>query len=269
MTDQEIDNALDRVLRASGTALRNYSVQKNIQDMRDVMRELLTPVQSGGVVTRETIDCRCMCEKCETRTKETYRLCVNCSNCGWIGEALIRKGDSFSSAKPCPQCGTICLHTKPIPAQTPQPEARGVEEAFRIVWDESAFNAWNDRTYTFEKWLKSGAYYRALAHLQQAPQGMDLNVIESALRFIADRHDTPIIQKNEAQKALLSIRKIPKATIACCATCEFRGVKTSEDGFNHCQKFSVDSDKACFENGYRHWSPAPVKGDDQQKDVQK
>lgn len=54
--DVEIDLALDRVLRASGSRLSNYSMHKTIQDMRSAMREAMlaaptsvaTDGQGGG-----------------------------------------------------------------------------------------------------------------------------------------------------------------------------------------------------------------------------
>lgn len=56
------------------------------------------------------LDCRCMCEACEARTKETYNLTIKCFNCGWDAVALIRKGDGFPSAKDCPNCGNMRLY---------------------------------------------------------------------------------------------------------------------------------------------------------------
>lgn len=61
------------------------------------------------VVEVPILDCRCMCEACEARTKETYNLTIKCYNCGWDGVALIRKGDGFPSAKDCPNCGNMRL----------------------------------------------------------------------------------------------------------------------------------------------------------------
>ena len=63
-----------------------------------------------------TIDLRCFCDKCEERTKETYRLHVRCFNCGWKGEALLRKGDSHGLIDECPHCGTSRLDYGDDPA---------------------------------------------------------------------------------------------------------------------------------------------------------
>ena len=43
MDDAEIDRHLDAVLRASGSALRYYTMQKTLGDMRQAMRAALTP----------------------------------------------------------------------------------------------------------------------------------------------------------------------------------------------------------------------------------
>ena len=52
----------------------------------------------------EVIDMRCLCGRCEDRTKETYKLNVSCSRCGWKGIALLRKGDSPDRMHKCPNC---------------------------------------------------------------------------------------------------------------------------------------------------------------------
>lgn len=95
----------------------------------------LTPVQSSEDTSKDVIDCRCMCEKCESRTKETYFLGVVCSNCGWAGKALIRKGDSFPPTKECLNCGNARLHTTkpPISIPTPQPEALEVDDTRELL----------------------------------------------------------------------------------------------------------------------------------------
>lgn len=56
-------------------------------------------------VERPVIDMRCMCEKCQARTQETYRLAATCTNCRTECVALIRKGDKPTPSKDCPACG--------------------------------------------------------------------------------------------------------------------------------------------------------------------
>ena len=63
-----------------------------------------------------TIDLRCFCYKCEGRTKETYRLHVRCFNCGWKGEAILRKGDRPGPLEECPHCGIARLDYGDDPA---------------------------------------------------------------------------------------------------------------------------------------------------------
>jgi hypothetical protein len=49
LDDVEVDLALDKVLRASGSRLANYSMHKTIQDMRAAMREAMLAQGQGGV----------------------------------------------------------------------------------------------------------------------------------------------------------------------------------------------------------------------------
>lgn len=49
MTPEErIDAALDSVLRASGSALRNYTTQKTIDEMREAMRKIMSDSYIAG-----------------------------------------------------------------------------------------------------------------------------------------------------------------------------------------------------------------------------
>lgn len=48
VTDEHIDKHLDAVLRASGSALKHYSLQKPIDDMRAAMRAALDELKAGG-----------------------------------------------------------------------------------------------------------------------------------------------------------------------------------------------------------------------------
>lgn len=50
------------------------------------------------------LDLRCHCSHCEERTKEVYHLRVSCTNCGWKGIAILRKGDRAGSFGECPHC---------------------------------------------------------------------------------------------------------------------------------------------------------------------
>ena len=46
MTDEQLDVHLDNILKASGSALKHYSMQKTKDDMRQALREALAlPVQ--------------------------------------------------------------------------------------------------------------------------------------------------------------------------------------------------------------------------------
>jgi hypothetical protein len=48
LSDADIDMRLDAVLRSSGSALRHYSMQKSLDDMRTAMRWALTAPQTGS-----------------------------------------------------------------------------------------------------------------------------------------------------------------------------------------------------------------------------
>jgi hypothetical protein len=53
----------------------------------------------------DELDLRCFCKRCEDRTKKIYKLSVNCINCGWNGQVIIRKGDKPGLQTECPNCG--------------------------------------------------------------------------------------------------------------------------------------------------------------------
>ncbi|UOF78860.1 hypothetical protein [Caudoviricetes sp.] len=40
--EQRIDEALESVLKASGSSLKNYTIQKTLEDMRKAMRKVMS-----------------------------------------------------------------------------------------------------------------------------------------------------------------------------------------------------------------------------------
>jgi hypothetical protein len=46
--EQRIDAALDAVLKASGSALKNYTMPKTLADMREAMRKVMTAEYIAG-----------------------------------------------------------------------------------------------------------------------------------------------------------------------------------------------------------------------------
>ena len=46
--EQRIDAALDSVLRASGSALKHYTMQKTLDAMREAMRKVMTESYIAG-----------------------------------------------------------------------------------------------------------------------------------------------------------------------------------------------------------------------------
>jgi len=71
----------------------------------DKQTELEQAKKVSQSASSKLLDLRCMCDACENRTQDTYRLFVSCVNCGWNGIAILRKGDRPSTGKECPHCG--------------------------------------------------------------------------------------------------------------------------------------------------------------------
>lgn len=59
LTEQEIDAAIDRILKASGSALRHYTMALNLERMRGEMREILasrlSSIKPGEVVVERKL----------------------------------------------------------------------------------------------------------------------------------------------------------------------------------------------------------------------
>ena len=53
MTPEELDTHLDAILRASGSALRHYSMQKTKDDMRAALKAALEASQSQALAWKE------------------------------------------------------------------------------------------------------------------------------------------------------------------------------------------------------------------------
>lgn len=54
-TEKELDAALDRILKASGSALRNYTMDYTLNQMRAAMREVLADCRSFSVAEPEDL----------------------------------------------------------------------------------------------------------------------------------------------------------------------------------------------------------------------
>lgn len=52
--EQRIDDALDSVLRASGSSLKNYTMEKTLYDMRKAMRKIMSDSYIAG--SKDTFD---------------------------------------------------------------------------------------------------------------------------------------------------------------------------------------------------------------------
>ena len=56
------------------------------------------------------VDRQCHCERCTSRTKETYLITETCINCGSKWVAKYRKGDPAQYMAECPECGvSFCV----------------------------------------------------------------------------------------------------------------------------------------------------------------
>ena len=53
-SEQRIDDALDSVLRASGSSLKNYTMEKTLDDMRKAMRKIMSDSYIAG--SKDTFD---------------------------------------------------------------------------------------------------------------------------------------------------------------------------------------------------------------------
>ena len=53
-SEQRIDEALDSVLRASGSSLDNYTMQKTLDDMRKAMKKIMSDNYIAG--SKDTFD---------------------------------------------------------------------------------------------------------------------------------------------------------------------------------------------------------------------
>jgi hypothetical protein len=63
MTDDQIDVHLDNILKASGSALKHYSMQKTKDDMRQALRQAI-----AGLESQE----RNFCPRCGKRTNDIH-----------------------------------------------------------------------------------------------------------------------------------------------------------------------------------------------------
>lgn len=85
--DDELDRHLDAVLRAAGSALRHYTMQKSLDDMRAAMRAAMTPVPLFDSQCREL-----------------------CAALGWQGgtyHLVLAEVKRLRAADPAPHAGII------------------------------------------------------------------------------------------------------------------------------------------------------------------
>jgi hypothetical protein len=115
---EAVKAAIDQLRKLSDGWSRTNGIADDLEAaLKEDAKEPLEPI----------LDFRCMCSKCEERTKETYKLQLKCSNCNWRGIALIRKGDKFSESRECPSCGvTFSLMASPFEPE-PEVERREVD----------------------------------------------------------------------------------------------------------------------------------------------
>lgn len=52
-----------------------------------------------------TVDGRCFCERCESRTKDIYRMVGKCRNCGAEPILMLYRAGDKATSLTCPTCG--------------------------------------------------------------------------------------------------------------------------------------------------------------------
>ena len=99
--EQRIDAALDSVLKASGSALRHYTMPKTLADMREAMRKAMSDEYIRGLnesisKRRPPADLRC-CANCAHWHKKEY---IHCQCSGpWGGNIFGDKNCTFRARK--------------------------------------------------------------------------------------------------------------------------------------------------------------------------
>lgn len=80
---------------------------------------------------RVFVDAQCHCNRCTSRTTDTYRMVGKCSNCGAEALVMYRSGDKSADAD-CPTCGvwhsiktTLLAADDEIPAAFESVPSRG------------------------------------------------------------------------------------------------------------------------------------------------
>lgn len=182
------------------------------------------------------LDLRCHCKDCEGRTTETYSMRAICS-CGWSGQAVIRKGDGWSStSKSCPNCGRYSLNYEPLissPSTTPTApsvEAIAKQDAETIldaVWEtlkeapgispDQAIAMWKrlEARLGVEPLSKSELGAARLEEIAEKVAGKHASILAETLwRHSYDREDVDLIraQFTEAINEALALRSNPSST---------------------------------------------------------
>ena len=78
--------------------------------MTDPNLAALKAAARGVRETVITIDARCMCQKCEKRSKDIYRMIGSCSNCGSKNLLILFRAGDRACSQDCPVCrcwGTV------------------------------------------------------------------------------------------------------------------------------------------------------------------
>lgn len=125
MTDTVPDDLLAWAVRlvAAGADLmtvEQISKWEGCRAFLELAEESLAAAPKHASGVQEQIDMRCLCMRCQERTQETYTLPAYCTNCDWVGSALLRKGDEPSTGQDCPKCGvSFRLQFRRLPASEP------------------------------------------------------------------------------------------------------------------------------------------------------
>ena len=122
MIDDRLDVHLDNILKASGSALKHYSMQKTKDDMRQALRQAIAELESQKpVATLENLE-----QEIYENTRNFVSLDVmewmlkryythppqrKCENCGEFGTCCLKTESQERNF--CPRCGkrTNYIHT--------------------------------------------------------------------------------------------------------------------------------------------------------------
>ena len=109
--EQRIDAALDSVLKASGSALRHYTMPKTLADMREAMRKAMSDEYIRGL--NDNVEAMCSDDdaapECTCSAKDmTFGRCCKLTpnKCKWCGHDIHAHDKQYGCAEDGCDCET-------------------------------------------------------------------------------------------------------------------------------------------------------------------